>query len=50
MGILAKNVRAHRTAQPHTLAAFLPWGIQRELVVNSYAAKIIEFTGAMWFC
>jgi len=24
----------HRTAQPPTLAVFLPWGIQQELVVQ----------------
>ncbi len=29
----------HRTAQPFTLAAFRPWGIQQELVVQDLPAQ-----------
>ena len=38
--------RTHRIAQPPTLAVFLPWGIQQELVVGSYAAKLIKIKTA----
>jgi len=33
----------YRTAQPFTLAAFLPWGIQQELVVGDLpGAKVVK--------
>lgn len=34
-----KSEEAHRAAQPPTLAAFLPWGIRKELAVCPSRSK-----------
>lgn len=36
-----KKVRAHRTAQPHALAVFLPWGLEGAGREPSPTAKVI---------